>query len=268
MMRFLKTTLLLLLCILCRVWATDALDIDKITELYKNFDYEQVIKESEHFLKNENLPQETRLAILEMKAISHYSLLQMNKAYNCFVQLLNEDENFALDPVKTSPKIVSFFNDIKDNFVKQKSTIPVINNIIKTDTVFVTQTTFPTKSVVKRSLVIPGWGHIYCGQKVKGSLLTTLGIASAATATYFTITCRDKEKDYLNETNKTEIQEKYDTYNNAYKMRNISIATFAAVWLYSQIDILHFNQNNNSVQISVAPLLSPSSQVLSCRFSF
>ena len=60
----------------------------------------------------------------------------------------------------------------------------------------------------------------------------------------------NKENDYLSEINSTQIQIKYDEYNKSYKIRNALIATYAAIWIYSQIDILFFSNQLGSENIS------------------
>jgi hypothetical protein len=58
---------------------------------------------------------------------------------------------------------------------------------------------------------------------------------------YFSIDANKKEELYAKETDPGLIEYRYDNYNRAYKLRNISIAAFAGIWLYSQIDLLFFS---------------------------
>ena len=50
-----------------------------------------------------------------------------------------------------------------------------------------------------------------------------------------------REDEYMAETNPELIPAKYDKYNEMYKVRNILIGAYAAVWLYTQLDLLIFN---------------------------
>jgi hypothetical protein len=64
---------------------------------------------------------------------------------------------------------------------------------------------------------------------------------------YFIIDTNRKENDYLNTTNKQDINQKYSAFNNAFKTRNTLITTYALMWLYNQLDILFFS-GDGSVQ--------------------
>jgi hypothetical protein len=67
---------------------------------------------------------------------------------------------------------------------------------------------------------------------------------------YFIVDANEKEKAYLSETNSVLIQSNYDKYNKSYKIRNTLIATYAAIWLYSQIDLLFFSNSIGSKHLS------------------
>jgi TM2 domain-containing membrane protein YozV len=99
--------------------------------------------------------------------------------------------------------------------------------------------------VIIRSLIFPGWGQLYNNNKLKGWILTSLGAITISSAVYFIIDSNNKQKKYLNDVNLSTIQNNYNEYNTSYKLKNISIISFIAVWVYSQIDILFFSQNNS-----------------------
>ncbi len=52
-----------------------------------------------------------------------------------------------------------------------------------------------------------------------------------------------KEKDYLIEIDPSLIQIKYDSYNKSYKIRNVLIISYLVIWIYSQLDLFFFNDN-------------------------
>ncbi|MCL4551643.1 MAG: hypothetical protein M1495_24105, partial [Bacteroidetes bacterium] len=41
-----------------------------------------------------------------------------------------------------------------------------------------------------------------------------------------------------------------DDYNKTYKVRNVLIATYAAIWIYSQIDLLFLDGQNSAINES------------------
>jgi TM2 domain-containing membrane protein YozV len=107
------------------------------------------------------------------------------------------------------------------------------------------ETSTGIKPVIIRSLIFPGWGQLYNNNKLKGWILTSLGAITISSAVYFIIDSNNKQKKYLNDVNLSTIQNNYNEYNTSYKLKNISIISFIAVWVYSQIDILFFSQNNS-----------------------
>jgi hypothetical protein len=82
---------------------------------------------------------------------------------------------------------------------------------------------------------------LYQGSSLKAWTLTGLSAAAIGSIIYFSIDANKKEELYSKETDPGLIEYRYDNYNRAYQLRNISIAAFAGIWLYSQIDLLFFS---------------------------
>ena len=227
-------------------------EADSIASLKKEFEgfkYHEVIDNAQLILeRKDNLTKEQLIEVYMLKGISHFSLQDDAGAKECFLQILKIDSTFSFDPVKTSPKIISFFNDLKDEFTKEKIRENLAEKI-KTDTVFITQKVpvkvpdEELKQTMIRSIIFPGLGQFYKNEKFKGLLLTSLGAIALTSSIYFIIDSNNKEETYQNAIDKNSIMEKYNSYNTAYKMKNISLISFAAVWLYSQIDALFFPGN-------------------------
>ena len=49
----------------------------------------------------------------------------------------------------------------------------------------------------------------------------------------------------MDQTNTSAILSKYNSYNSAFHKRNISIIALAAVWLYTQIDLLFISNDTH-----------------------
>ncbi|MBN2413554.1 hypothetical protein JXQ31_17890 [candidate division KSB1 bacterium] len=242
------------------VLAQNGLPEREIMDLYfKNFEYDKVISTADSILLNRtDLNEQQLLAVYKMRALSNYSLLQMNLALKDFIEILNINPEFSLDPVQTSPKIITFFNEIKANFQAREENPQVIET--QRDTIrIVKDTSGLFKNMLIRSVIVPGSGHIYLDNSAKGWLLTSASSVTLAGAVYYIFDCNRKEKSYLNETNPALIEEKYNNYNSSYKKRNILITTYAVLWLYSQTDILFFQSKKLSpkVTISLKPFTGP-----------
>ncbi len=233
--------------------------IDIIKAKFESFEYNTAIELiNNKFLSDTSLTKDQKIDLLKMKAISFYSLSVPDSARKSFIDLLYLDENVDFDPVRTSPKIIEYFNSVKlvfENIVENKATEDtqepgdvkeqIEHQIFDSD--------LYTKSIF-RSILLPGLGHLTAGSKTKGWLLTTFGTANLAAMVYYIFDTNTKEKQYLNEKDLAKIGSKYNTYNESYKIRNILIGTFTAIWFYSQIDLL-FNEDDLFIK-KVKPSLS------------
>jgi len=157
------------------------------------------------------------------------------------------NDNYKIDPNKVSPKIINEFEKLKAEYSRFISN----NNFlvtVKRDTVHIVDTILvkPDKDIysaaVVRSMVLPGWGHLYSGNKTKGWILTSASALTLGSMVYFIFDANDKRSQYLNEVDPSLVDEKYNAYNTSYKIRNSLIVMYALFWIYSQIDILFISE--------------------------
>ncbi|HUX61666.1 MAG TPA: hypothetical protein VMV32_10180 [Ignavibacteriaceae bacterium] len=237
--------------------------ISVLKSKFESFDYNEAISYADSLLTDKSIfSNSEQVQIYLVKGVSQFSLLNYNGAENSFNNILKINPNYILDSASVSPKIISFFNNLKSDFEK-KLAIKNESVSIKTDTVYLpkiinkVEPTNDLKQAILRSVIFPGLGHFYLNENTKGWILTSLSAITLASSIYFIIDSNKKEKNYLNETNPGLIQQKYNSYNSSYKIKNVSIISFVAVWLYSQIDILFFPHHfySNDKTISLTPSL-------------
>lgn len=251
---------------------TRSVEIEIMQQHLVNFEYDSVVTMADKMLADKRSFSESELLeIYRMKAIAHYSLLEMNAALNSFVEILKIDPDYSLDPVRTSPKIVKFFSEIKSN-IRQKASPPETIQPVKTDTVkLIMDTGSVYRNTLVRSMLLPGWGHLYLQNHKKGWLLSALSTATLGSAIYYIFDSRNKQKAYLNEIDPSMMDTKYNSYNRSYKTRNILISAYALLWLYSQTDILVFQHKNIKGEFRAAflPTVNSHRQIgLSAHISF
>ena len=250
-MRFLYLALLMNLLIDC-AFTQQNNDISKIRSLYESFDYKEVISLSDSVLGGrEALNKSDKTEILMMKAVSHYVLAEEPQVRKCFIDMLKIDRHLELDSEKVSPKIVSLFNDVKNDFIhtipeqqrftdsNQEVTTPIIKD--PNLTAFQDQ-----KNSIIRSFLFPGWGHIYSGNIIKGVIISSATLINIGAMIYFIIDANTKEKRYLSTTDENYITSTYNSYNRSYKTRNILISSLIFIYTYSQIDFLFWGGGGNS----------------------
>jgi hypothetical protein len=231
-------------------------NIDNLQKHYESFEYSKVISESNNLLLDKDrFSDQSLINVYTLKAASHYAMGDKTNSRKSFIELLKIDDEYELDNVTYSPKLITFFNEVNKEFLdiikangeKQKSEKEVDTaNIIQQTNISNTE----LNTAFAKSLALPGWGHLHLNNDTKGWILTSAGTVALGSMIYFIFETNSKERDYLSETNSQLIQTKYDEYNKSYKVKNTLIVTYAVIWLYSQIDILFFTNELGSKYIS------------------
>lgn len=236
-----------------------ASSIDSLNRMFNSFEYMKVISFSGKLLLKKDLEEKEKTEILKMKAISHYSLWDEQAAELSFIELLKLNRDYELDSRETSPKIVTFFNNIKDIYLFE-----LYKEIARSDSLKGLQKEEPPKSVViireqnydyLKSMILPGWGQISSGETTKGWIFSALSTSALISSVYFITLTNKKEKEYLSEINRDLIESRYKEYNSSYKMRNISLVVYAALWVYLQLDFYLFpKEGETQERLSAFPV--------------
>jgi hypothetical protein len=227
---------------------------DSLAEMQKKFEqfqYGDVISMSNRLLLRK-IPYTKKdlLDIYKMLGIAHYSLSEDDAAKKSFIEMLRIDSTFKFDSTKVSPKIISFFRQVKNDYVDQQKEIEA-RTVVRIDTVYIPQKennleyVDKERGAVARSLFVPGLGQLYKEEYLKGTILTVLSTAALISSIYFIIDTNEKEKAYLIETNPALIESKYQDYNSSFQKRNISLISYGVIWLYSQIDLLFLSDTGS-----------------------
>lgn len=242
--------------------------LNNLYNRFESFDYEQVIKISDDLIQTKDIFDNNQIIeIYRIRAIAQFTVYNEDSAKSSLNEIITLNENYELDPVKNSPKLIALFEDLKQVYLieKQNKSIqdstrlyssPVEN---KEPEIYYTaeDINFSTslyRNSITRSILIPGWGHLYLGkQNLKGTILTVSSIGLLGGMIYYIIDSNKKEKAYLQESDKALIGEKYDSFNKSYKLRNLLITGFSAIWLYTQLDLLYFSSEHFNVKSSVIP---------------
>ncbi|MBU2446711.1 MAG: hypothetical protein KJ666_14235 [Bacteroidetes bacterium] len=232
-------------------------ELDSIKKKFESFDYKSVISLSDKILVfPSSIASTERIEILRMRGIVQYSLWDENSARESFKEILRINNQYELDSLKNSPKIVSLFKSVKKEFnletAPQKKEAGKINidSLLNYERHKFTTESSSMKAAFTKSLILPGWGHLHNGNDLKGWLLISAAAITFGSSIYFSVDAYNKEKEYLSATVQPAIEELYKKYNSSYKLRNISLISFAVVWIYSQIDLAYLS--NNFFQITSA----------------
>src|SRR4030066_1468229 len=112
--------------------------IQELTQKFRDFEYKQVIEDADTLLKEkEKFSNPEVIEIYRMKGISHYALLDDSEARISFIEILKIDTSYPLDPSYTSPKIITFFSDVKSEYLASIEGKEEQIVITKYDTIYV-----------------------------------------------------------------------------------------------------------------------------------
>jgi len=271
MKRFIfRTTALLISSVLPLVFAENVdVTLQMMQQKAKAFEYKSVIRMAEQALEDKDqFSNDEIVQLYRFKGIAHYSETEMNQALQSFVHILKIDPNYSLDPLRTSPKIVTFFNEIKDN-LHQPSQEPK-NALQETepDTVKVVKTMPYLSPAALPSMIFPGTGHWLSGHRTKGRILTALNAVAVGLTAASVVNCYQKRDDYLRADNPDVIGQEYSEYNKAYKTRNNVLIAYSAFWLYTQLDLFFISGKNQHSSLTFQPTLTKEGTYLSCHIKF
>jgi len=155
---------------------------------------------------------------------------QRDKAIKEFIILLEINKEFRFDDKIYSPKIVEVFEEALAEFIKRSEAEKKLND------------SNPQAIQIKaglKSLVFPGRGQLFKGDKIKGYVLIGGESAILTWLIYSQLKLDQTHQEYLDETNTAIIENKYRTYNNWYKIRNITAVSAATVYLYGFFDSVY-----------------------------
>jgi hypothetical protein len=248
--------------------------IQNLFWLFIDFEYTEVIKAANQLLTDKSRFSNYELSeIYRLKGSAHYSNGDERSAGYSFTEILKMDTTYSLDPSTNSPKIVSFFDNVKEEYLSGIREIKEPVTIVKYDTVYVPvnirdiRSEYELKQALVRSIFLPGAGHLYKKNDLKSWLLTSLSVASVGAGIYYIIDTNKKEKLYLEEMDRTKISDRYSDYNFSYRMRNFAFISFAALWVYSQLDLLFFMPDEEN-KLSFLPDITGSGICLNYLFRF
>lgn len=228
-----------------------------IETLYNSGQYLSAELEARRMLEQPGLYDSAKVQIDKWIAFSLIAQGKSSSAKERFISLLTIDGTFELDPVLTSPKILTVFNDARMKFISQKKNVSV-------DTVRSESRPQPDGPVLTfRTIIFPGWEQLHQGRETIGYGLLSGGAVTLASGIAFEVLRGNAREEYLNAKTSADISSKYDTYNYYRKAEIFSFAAFAAVYLASEIDVFTWSGVNVQPAFSMK---SGAQMLLTVRF--
>ncbi len=169
----------------------------------------------------------------------YYSQNKISESGEQFVSALSIDPLLKLDPVLVSPKILKFFEKVKTDFESKRQ-----EKILNQPKVRYIRLTDPRPDAIVRSMIIPGWGQVYKGEKTKGRFLMAAWGVTFVGAVGSHLARKSAEDKYISETNPDLVKSKFDDFNKWHVARNNFAIAATGIWLYSYFDAI-FRKNSH-----------------------
>lgn len=224
--------------------ATDSLHSENIVKqlarAYNQFDYGKSAELlNTAFNSIDQLSTKNRVQVYKYAAFIAFQNSNTTLAINHFWNLLEIDPNYVLDPVTTSPKLLTLFQKTKIEFLQD------LNRRLE-----LIQGKKSEGNVTWRALVFPGWEQWHRGYRTRGILLSSAGLASIGGLIYSAIMTKQKKNKYLNAEQPDVVAKLYDEYNTHYQRQYYFGYTFVALWAISQIDLAFWSHPKISLKVS------------------
>lgn len=235
-------------------------DVAQAMQAFEQLDYQASKTLAEKILQSwQNYNVNELVEIHKILGVIHYTDGNVNEARSQFERALSLNTNAELDSVLISPKIISFYNEVKSQFSSTNSKPSEIRYVLIRDT-------RPAATV--RSFFLPGWGQLYKGQKKKGCFLATATGLSLLTWGTLYVMQEKAHDDYLNAAIPSVIDEKYDRYNRLYKAQQISAIVTGFFWCYAVTDALLCPPPEKPSTLSIVPSVSINTVYLTATLHF
>ncbi|MCB0285708.1 MAG: DUF5683 domain-containing protein [Calditrichia bacterium] len=227
--------------------------VNQLKQLYENVEFESAITKGNELLKlpgNALSPDELAVVHRYM-AFSFFNLGDQDSARVHFLSLLSLQPDLELNPAETSPKIIDFFQQLKEEFrsISQQENDRVFTKYVIAEDL--------RPGAALRSAVIPGWGQLRKGQRGRAVVLGGgfwAGLIATGVAYSKSQSLKD---DYVAAKDPAEISRLYDDYNGWHKTRQALTLATAVFWVINVVDAgwsnypkPAFRAGNSAVELS------------------
>ncbi len=203
-----------------------------IKSLYDGGSYIEAELQARRQLEDRTVSDSARIQLEKYLAFSLVAQGKNHAAADHFIKALRIDSGFTLDPVLTSPKILTVFEAARSEFASQEK-----KNLSKEESNRPTERSLQqVEGPTFRAILFPGWDQLYRGRQTKGLILLTAGALTAVSAISFSYLRTRAEEKYLSATTPALATSRYADYNFFYKAQVYSISAFVLVYLYSEVD--------------------------------
>jgi hypothetical protein len=234
----------------------EALELD-----FKKFRYQEVLAKGRFFLESKQLSGDDSLQIYQYMINAAYALNDTTQAKEIIREVLQSSREFQMDPRITSPKIIEFFNYVKNEQLEFPQVSDTTSDSLLAKPAPIRM--YPANEKIFASFLVPGTGHLWNGSKTKGIIYTSASALFIGSLIYFANRTAKKRDLYMNARLNTNFNDLYDDYNRAYRTRNLLILGYGIFNLYVLYDLLNVDVKQDNLNF----LYTPRNKMISFRYS-
>jgi hypothetical protein len=210
--------------------------VAEVIQAYQNANFnrtvelaDEAIRDYQRYLRSE------LIQIYTYRAYAQFSLANDEGAAASFRSALSLNKELQLDEVTVSPKIISFFNKLKLEYLQSE---PAAKPVEEGETKYILIED-PSRKATLRSIVLPGWGQWYKKDYEKAYYIGGAFVVNSLALIYVMLDEEKAHDTYLSAKFPSDIQAKYADYNQLFRQRQIltytelliyGIAFFDALW--------------------------------------
>ncbi|MBX2819539.1 MAG: hypothetical protein KTR29_07655 [Rhodothermaceae bacterium] len=207
--------------------------LEDIRSAYDGLDYaiaetriNEALRDYERFL-----PQE----LSEIHVLYALVLFAQSKPSDAEAQLglaVQLNPSLELDPLDTPPRLYAAFVEIKEGYSDNSSQVNTpqdVRYLLVYD---------PRANAALRSMVVPGWGQLYKGEKRKGIVLASLWGLTASGSLIAHVSRNQAQDHYRASETQAQTQSRFRAFSTWHKVRNNMMLAAAGIWVYSYIDAI------------------------------
>ncbi|MFQ5905155.1 MAG: hypothetical protein ACE5JA_01140 [bacterium] len=231
--------------------------VSRAEELYSRGEYLLIIDYIGSVLSDTlGLDAENRLSLLRILASSYVAVGNVESARTQFKKMLALDPDAQLDPVATSPKILSVFKEAKREYEAEQAARQAPESL-STDLLAARPEGRVWLGPAIKSLIIPGLGQFQNGHQTKGYVFISSEVVSIAGLLVSQVRYEEARKDYAGNRDMSKMDALYNDYNRWYMVRNGFIATSVGICLVSSVDAiigaLEGTLGNSTPEVGLVP---------------
>jgi hypothetical protein len=207
-------------------------------DLYSRGEYLVLIDFAETvFSDTLGLARGERAELYRILASSYVAVGNTESAKERFKKMLELEPETTMDPLTTSPKILSAFTEAKSEYDMEHAHLPGADSLGPVRIEREMRTDVWVRPALE-SLLVPGLGQFDNGEHTKGLVFVASEVLSVAGLLTSQAWYEAAREDYALNTDPLKMEELYAEYNKWYMVRNGFIVSSVGICLVSSVDAI------------------------------